>query len=48
LAEAGVAPGVTLATLDLAAVAAARHRVPALSNARSFAAPKMEPDKLTA
>lgn len=39
LADGGEAPGVTLADLDLGAVAAARARVPSLSGARVFAGP---------
>jgi len=36
LAEAGEAPGVILASIDLAAVAAARQRIPALRHTRPF------------
>ena len=39
LADGGAAPGVTLVDLDLAQVAEARRRVPALANARPFAGP---------
>jgi deaminated glutathione amidase len=39
LADAGTEPGVTFVDLDLAAVEAARHRVPALSHDRDFAGP---------
>ncbi|MFT6774017.1 MAG: putative amidohydrolase [Paracoccaceae bacterium] len=39
LADAGDAPGVTLVDLDLAASAAARGKVPSLSNARAFTPP---------
>jgi predicted amidohydrolase len=39
LADGGDAPGVTFADLDLAAVAEARRRVPALNNARAFEEP---------
>ncbi|MEO0682259.1 MAG: carbon-nitrogen hydrolase family protein [Pseudomonadota bacterium] len=40
LADGGEAVGVTLADLDLDAVAEARARVPSLANARAFAAPE--------
>jgi predicted amidohydrolase len=39
LADAGRAPGVTLVDLDLAQVAEARRRIPALTHDRAFAAP---------
>ncbi len=39
LADGGEAPGVTLVDLDLAAVAAARAKIPALANARDFLPP---------
>jgi predicted amidohydrolase len=39
LADGGTGPGVTFVDLDLAAVEAARHRVPALSHDRDFAGP---------
>ena len=39
LADGGETPGVVLADLDLAAVAEARRRVPALRNARAFTGP---------
>jgi predicted amidohydrolase len=39
LADAGEAPGVTLVDLDLAAVAEARARIPALDHDRAFARP---------
>ena len=39
LADAGVEPGVTLVDLDLARVAEARRRIPALTHDRSFEAP---------
>jgi predicted amidohydrolase len=39
LADGGARPGVTFADLDLSAVEAARRRIPALHNGRSFAAP---------
>jgi predicted amidohydrolase len=45
LAEGGVEPGVVLAQVDLAAVAAARSRVPSLQHGRRFevATPMAEP-----
>lgn len=42
LAEGGEEPGIVLAELDLALVAEARARIPALKNARSFARPMPE------
>jgi predicted amidohydrolase len=39
LADGGTRPGVTLVDLDLSAVEAARRRIPALHNGRTFAAP---------
>jgi predicted amidohydrolase len=40
LADAGVEPGVTLVDLDLAKVAEARRRIPALTHDRAFEAPR--------
>ena len=39
LADAGRTPGVTLVDLDLARVAEARRRIPALSHDRAFEGP---------
>lgn len=39
LADGGETPGATIVDLDLGAVAEARRRIPALANARTFAAP---------
>lgn len=50
LAEGGIDPGVVMADLDLAAIATARARVPALAHGRRFeiAAPLAEPTHLRA
>jgi deaminated glutathione amidase len=39
LADAGTAPGIVMADLDLAQVAAARHRIPSLTHDRAFDGP---------
>jgi deaminated glutathione amidase len=39
IADAGIAPGVTIVDIDLTQVAAARHRIPSLLHDRSFAGP---------
>jgi deaminated glutathione amidase len=39
IADAGIAPGVTIVDIDLAEAAAARHRIPSLLHDRSFAGP---------